>query len=172
MTPRLLDRYLLREWSKIFLVTAIGFPVIVILIELADNLDDYLMRGLEPGAIALAYVYSLPDKIFLILPAAVLFATVFALGNMNRHSELAAAKASGRSFYRMFIPILMVSVVVAGGDSSSVKWHRLRPDGTSSSSANSRPAPSPAATTSSFGQSTDGRTPSVPSTSSDIACAT
>lgn len=115
MTPRLLDRYLLREWSKIFLVTAIGFPVIVILIELADNLDDYLMRGLEPGAIALAYVYSLPDKIFLILPAAVLFATVFALGNMNRHSELAAAKASGRSFYRMFIPILRVSVVVAGG---------------------------------------------------------
>ncbi len=113
MIWQILDRYLLREWVKIFVVTAIGFPLIVMLIELADNLDEYLVRGLEPKAIALAYVFSLPDKVFLVLPAAVLFATVFSLGAMSRHSELAAAKASGRSFYRMFVPILLASVVVA-----------------------------------------------------------
>jgi lipopolysaccharide export LptBFGC system permease protein LptF len=114
MIAQILDRYILREWLKIFVVTAFGFPLIVLLIELADNLDDYLVRGLEPGAIALAYVFSLPDKIFLILPAAVLFATVFSLGSMSRHSELAAAKASGRSFYRMFVPIFFASVMAAG----------------------------------------------------------
>lgn len=114
MTPHILDRYLLREWAKIFVVTAIGFPLIVLLFELVDNLDEYLARGLALKTIALAYAFSLPDKIFLVLPAAVLFATVFSLGSMSRHSELAAAKASGRSFYRMFLPILVASVVAAG----------------------------------------------------------
>ncbi len=114
MIFRILDRYLLREWVKIFVVTAIGFPVMVIVIEIVDNLSDYLARGLSPGTIAQAYIFSLPDKIFLILPAAVLFATVFALGAMSRHSELAAAKASGRSLYRMFLPILFASTVAAG----------------------------------------------------------
>ncbi|NIR58317.1 MAG: hypothetical protein GWO02_01725, partial [Gammaproteobacteria bacterium] len=43
----ILDRYLIREWSKIFFGTTLGFPIIVILIELTDKLDDYLSRGLE-----------------------------------------------------------------------------------------------------------------------------
>jgi lipopolysaccharide export system permease protein len=114
MIPGTLDRYILREWGKIFLVTALGFPLIVLLFELADNLDTYLMRGLAPRAIALGHVYGLPDKLFLVFPAAVLFATVFALGSMSRHSELTAAKASGRSFYRMLVPILCVALLAAG----------------------------------------------------------
>jgi len=42
---------------------------------------------------------------FLVLPAAVLFATVFAIGGITRHSEITAAKASGISFYRVIAPI-------------------------------------------------------------------
>jgi lipopolysaccharide export system permease protein len=43
--------------------------------------------------------------VFLILPAAVLFATVFSIGALTRHSEITAAKASGISFYRVIAPI-------------------------------------------------------------------
>jgi lipopolysaccharide export system permease protein len=42
---------------------------------------------------------------FQVLPAAVLFATVFAIGAFTRHSEITAAKASGISFYRFVAPI-------------------------------------------------------------------
>lgn len=105
MTVRVLDLYLLREWLRIFGATALGFPLVVMLIELTDNLAEYLARGLEPGAIAVAYIYGLPDKIFLVLPAAVLFATLFSVGAMNRHSEIAAAKASGISFRRIVAPV-------------------------------------------------------------------
>ncbi|UCG86788.1 MAG: LptF/LptG family permease [Gemmatimonadota bacterium] len=114
MIADILDRYLLREWLKIFLVTTIGFPLIVILFEITDKLDAYLREGLRPIEIAFAYVYSLPDKVFLVLPAAVLFATVFSLGTMMRHSELTAAKASGRSFYRTLVPILAAACLTAG----------------------------------------------------------
>lgn len=112
--PSLLDRYLLREWGKIFAVTTLGFPLIVIIIDLTDRLDEYLGRGLEPQAVALSYVYGLPESIFLILPAAVLFATVFSVSIMARHSEITVAKASGRSFHRFILPIVLAATAAAG----------------------------------------------------------
>ena len=110
----ILDRYLMREWVKIFLLSALGLPVFVILIELAEKLDDYLIKDLEFSEVALAYFFSLPDRIFLILPAAVLFATVFSVGNMNRTAELTAAKASGRSLHRTVAPILAAALLASG----------------------------------------------------------
>jgi len=112
MIGSILDRYLLREWLKIFVVTTFGFPLVVIMFEITDKLNEYLARGLGPATIALAYLYSLPDKVFLVLPAAVLFATVFSVGAMIRHSELSAAKASGLSFRRIVAPILVAALVV------------------------------------------------------------
>jgi len=111
---RVLDRYLLWQWVKIFMFTALGFPIVVILIEVTDDLGAYLARGLSPTSVAIAHLFSLPDKIFLILPAAVLFATVFTFGSMAKHSEIVAAKASGVSFFRLLVPVLSVSVLVAG----------------------------------------------------------
>src|SRR5213594_5051223 len=100
-----LDRYLLREWSRVFLITLLGFPILVIVIDLTDKLDTYLGRGIKPGVVGLSYVFDLPEKMFLILPVAVLFATVFTVGALGRHSELTAAKASGISFHRLVLPL-------------------------------------------------------------------
>jgi len=110
----ILDRYLMREWVKIFLLSALGLPVFVILIELAEKLDDYLIKDLTFSEVALAYFFSLPDRIFLILPAAVLFATVFSVGNMNRTAELTAAKASGRSVHRTVAPVIVAALLASG----------------------------------------------------------
>lgn len=118
----ILDRYLFREWLRILVVTALGFPLIVIAFELTDNLDDHLSRGIAPRAIALGYAYSLPEKIFLVLPAAVLFATVFSLGNQSRHSELTAGKASGRSLRRTVLPIVGAAGLTAGLTLALGEW--------------------------------------------------
>ncbi|MHB1223080.1 MAG: LptF/LptG family permease [Gemmatimonadaceae bacterium] len=110
---RPLDRYVFGEFFRIFVVTALGFPLLVVIIDLVDNLDKYLSRQLPPADIALGYVYSLPETMFLILPAAVLFAAVFSVGNFTRHSEITAAKASGISFYRMIAPIFVGSLLAS-----------------------------------------------------------
>lgn len=112
---------------KVLCATALGFPLVVMLFEITDNLDTYLSRGIEPATIALAYLYSMPDKLFLVLPAAVLFATVFSVGTMSRHSELTASKATGRSFHRTVLPLLAASVVTAG---AAVMIGELAPVGT------------------------------------------
>jgi lipopolysaccharide export system permease protein len=104
-----LDRYLFREWLRVFLVTLLGFPILVIVIDLTDKLDTYMGRGIKPRAVALSYVFDLPEKMFLVLPVAVLFATVFTVGALGRHSELTAAKASGISFHRLVRPLFLAA---------------------------------------------------------------
>ena len=108
---RALDRYVFIEFWKIFVTTALGFPILVNIIDLTDNLDKYLGQHLGIGRIALSYLYWLPDSMFMVLPAAVLFATVFAIGALTRHSEITAAKASGISFYRFIAPIFVGAVI-------------------------------------------------------------
>ncbi|HMF99669.1 MAG TPA: LptF/LptG family permease, partial [Gemmatimonadaceae bacterium] len=108
---RALDRYVFIEFWKIFVTTALGFPILVNIIDLTDNLDKYLGQRLGPGRIALSYLYWLPDSMFMVLPAAVLFATVFSIGALTRHSEITAAKASGISFYRFIAPIFAGALI-------------------------------------------------------------
>jgi hypothetical protein len=115
MKRLILDRYLLREWVRILVLTALGFPLVVITFGLTDNLDEHLARKVPPKAIALGYAHSLPENIFMTLPAAVLFATVFSLGSLSRHSELTAAKASGRSVRRTVVPVLAAATLTSGG---------------------------------------------------------
>ncbi len=101
-----LDRYVLTEFLKVLAATALGFPLLVIIIDVSEKLDNYLNRNLPISDIVLAYLYGVPDTMFLVLPAAVLFATVFTVGGFTRHSEITAAKASGISFHRFIAPIV------------------------------------------------------------------
>jgi lipopolysaccharide export system permease protein len=110
---RPLDRYVFSEFWKIFMMTALGFPVLIVIIDLTDNLDKYLNRQLPRGQIALSYLYFIPDSMFLVMPAAVLFATVFSIGALTRHAEITAAKASGISFYRLTLPIYLGAIFAA-----------------------------------------------------------
>src|SRR5574338_844466 len=109
-----LDRYVFSEFWKIFMMTALGFPVLIVIIDLTDNLDKYLNRQLPQSQIALSYLYFIPDSMFLVMAAAVLFATVFSIGALTRHSEITAAKASGISFYRLTLPIYIGAIFAAG----------------------------------------------------------
>ena len=106
---RTLDRYAVGEWLRVFLITLLGFPILVLVIDLTDKLDQYLGRGIKPAAVALSYVFYFPELMFLILPVAVLFATVFTVGALDRHSELTAAKASGISFHRVVRPLFLAA---------------------------------------------------------------
>ena len=110
---RPLDRYVFTEWMKIFVATAVGFPLLLVVIDLTDHLQKYLDQNLPRGNIALSYVYWMPQSLFMAMPAAVLFATVFSIVTFTRHSEITAAKASGVSFYRIIAPIILGALLAA-----------------------------------------------------------
>lgn len=108
-----LDRYVFTEWLKIFCATAVGLPLLLVIIDLTDHLQTYLSRNIPRADIAMSYVYWMPQSMFMALPASVLFATVFSIGSFTRHSEITAAKASGISFYRLAAPILLGALLAA-----------------------------------------------------------
>jgi lipopolysaccharide export system permease protein len=64
--------------------------------------------------IVVSYIYSIPENAFIVMPASVLFATVFTVGAMGRHSELTAAKAGGMSFHRVMLPVFVASILAMG----------------------------------------------------------
>ena len=108
-----LDRYVTTEFLKIFGITTLGFPVLTILIDLTDHVDRYLSKGLPAWRVALAYLAGTPEQVFFIIPAAVLFAAVFSVGALARHSEITAAKASGISFHRLVRPIFALAAAAS-----------------------------------------------------------
>jgi lipopolysaccharide export system permease protein len=110
---RTLSRYVLWQWLRIFLLTAVGLPFVSVLTQLTDNLRKLLERNLSASTIALSYVYALPQNVAQMMPAAALFAAVFTVGPLARHSELTAAKAGGISFHRIVRPLFLVSALAA-----------------------------------------------------------
>lgn len=110
---KLLDRYVVQQYLTTFVLLVLGLPVLFIIVDLTDQIDSYLADGVTIPAVALSYVYFMPQAIFYAFPVAALIATVFTIGSMTRHQEIAAAKAGGVSFYRLIAPILALAAVLS-----------------------------------------------------------
>ncbi|MFL5383723.1 MAG: LptF/LptG family permease [Longimicrobiaceae bacterium] len=110
---RLLSRYVVRTFTTTFLMLVLGLPLLFIVADVTDNIDTYIERGMTGSKLLLGYVYQLPLFIQYSFPIAALVATVFTIGGMTRHQELTAAKAGGVSFYRIFLPIAAMSLLLS-----------------------------------------------------------
>jgi len=113
---RILDRYITREFVRLFVLFALAAPLLFVLGDWTDNIDTYTERQIETSRIALGYLFKLPQFIMFSLPIAGLIATVFTVSSMTRHSEMAAAKAGGISFYRTtrMLPLLGLLLTLGG----------------------------------------------------------
>ncbi len=111
---RILDRLVARSFLKVFLAFVLGAPVLFILGDVTENLEDYLGRGLTWGAVGMAYLFKLPQFIQWSFPIAALVGAVFSIQTMTQHREIVAAKAGGISFHRLIVPILLLGVLLTG----------------------------------------------------------
>lgn len=111
---RTLDRYVIREFLRLFFLFTIAAPLLFVLGDWTDNVDTYTERGIEAGRLALGYVYQFPLFVLWALPIACLIATVFTVSNMSRSSEMTAAKAGGISFYRLIAPLPVLGILITG----------------------------------------------------------
>ncbi len=110
---RILDRYVMTQFLRIFAACVLGVPLLFIVIDLADNLDVYLGRGLSRPDVLLHYVFELPNQMLLAFPLASFLAAVFTVSTLSRHFEMTAAKASGISFYRVTLPLVALSLLIS-----------------------------------------------------------
>ncbi len=110
-TMGVLDRYVVRRWLTTFLLSVFGIPAVGTLIRFADLVGKAIKAGAPLRDLLLGTLYLFPSQMAMLMPAGVLFATVFTLNTMGRHSELTAVKAGGISFQRLILPILLLATL-------------------------------------------------------------
>jgi LPS export ABC transporter permease LptG/LPS export ABC transporter permease LptF len=111
--PRILDEYVVLEFLKTFTLVLSGFVVLMLVFTFFDLVSD-ILRNHIPMTIVGAYLANLtPDMLYRISPLAVLIAVLVTFGVLNRNSELIAMKATGISLYRLVVPIVSISAILA-----------------------------------------------------------
>lgn len=109
-----LDRYVTREFIRLFLLFAICAPLLFVLGDWTENIERYARQNLSLGSVMLGYLYQMPLFISWSFPVAALIATVFTVNGMTRHSEMTAAKAGGISFFRTLRVLPVLGVLLTG----------------------------------------------------------
>lgn len=112
----ILDRYVLKQWAGAFLLSAVGVPAVAVIIDLSERFAKISDRHVPIATIFYGQLFLFPSKMAILFPAAVLFATVFTLNSMGRHSELTAVQGGGVSFYRLILPMLLLATLAVPAD--------------------------------------------------------
>ena len=104
---RILDRLVLGQFFRLFLISILATPPLFILGELTEELDRYVDLGVSGAEVARGYLFRLPEYFVWSFPIAGLIAAIFTVHTMTVHREIVAAKAGGVSFHRLVLPILL-----------------------------------------------------------------
>ena len=90
---RILDKLVFWTFARLFLLVLIAAQPLFIIGDVAEELDDFIDRGVAMGDVIISYMYMMPLFIQWTFPIAALLATVFTVHNMTAHREVVAAKA-------------------------------------------------------------------------------
>lgn len=92
---------------------ALSLIVIFVVIDYISNLRRF--EGVHIYYVALYYWYFLPWIIQITIPMVLLLASMFAVGQMIKNSEITALKASGMSISQLTMPLLFLGILFSVG---------------------------------------------------------
>lgn len=110
---KLLDKYVVKQFVQIFFFGILAFILIFLIIDMMENLDDFIDKDVPAAVMAQYYLVFLPEMVRLITPVAVLLAALFTVGKMSNQNELAAIKAGGVSLYRFMMPFMVTALIIS-----------------------------------------------------------
>ncbi len=111
--PRILDKYVVREFFNIFFLVLAGFVVLILIFTVFDLLKDILSHNISWFTVGAYLINLTPSMIYQIAPLAALIAVLVTFGVLNRNSEIIAMKACGISLYRLVIPIVSIAAILS-----------------------------------------------------------
>jgi LPS export ABC transporter permease LptG/LPS export ABC transporter permease LptF len=111
--PRILDKYVVREFLGTFFLVLAGFVLLILVFTVFDLLKDILSHDISWFTVGDYLINLTPSMIYQITPLAVLIAVLVTFGILNRNSEIIAMKACGISLYRLVIPIVSIAAILS-----------------------------------------------------------
>ncbi len=109
---RILSRYVQKQFLEYLGLCFSGFLAVFVVVDLAGRLSGFIDRGVGGGTIFSYYTLSIPYMGILILPMAMLLASLFCFGNLARFGELSAMKSAGISLNSIAAPVLAAAFLV------------------------------------------------------------
>jgi LPS export ABC transporter permease LptG len=111
--PLILDEYVLKSFLGNLLLVLFLFVMLLLVFTFFELLGD-IIRNRAPLVMVGEYLLNLmPSMIYISTPLGVLIAVLGTFGVLNRTSELTAMKATGISLYRVIMPVVVISAVLA-----------------------------------------------------------
>jgi lipopolysaccharide export system permease protein len=110
---KLIDRYIVRQFLSTAAFSLVAVLVVFLVIDSMEKLDDFIDRQASLGIILLYYFYFVPEIIKLIIPVAMLLASLFVTARLSTQNEWTALKSSGVSLYRLMVPFLAVAFLIS-----------------------------------------------------------
>jgi len=107
----IIHRHLVVSFIKNLSYTIIGSLVLFILLDLVDHIGSLVDNDATASMVLRYYTYKGAWIIDLVLPIAMLMATLFTLGGMARYLELTALFASGWSLLRVARPLVVLALL-------------------------------------------------------------
>jgi len=110
----ILSRHIFREFITLFAGVLTGIIVVYLCVEFLQKADKLIKFHATISQVAVYFLYSIPSMITMSLPMATLIATLLSLGNLSRHNEIIAMRASGVSLTKIIMPLLAGGLLVSG----------------------------------------------------------
>jgi lipopolysaccharide export system permease protein len=111
---RILDRYILGEWAKVFGLALASLGGLAAISISYRHARDFIEWDSGAGDFAVFLILRLVGELPLLIPVTLLISVVFVLGQLNRNQELAAARAAGQSVLRLTAPLWFAAAALAG----------------------------------------------------------
>lgn len=111
----IIERYILKNYLGPFIFSMSVITFVFIMDFIIRYIDLFLSKGVPFLVVMQTFVLSLGHMFALIIPMAVLPATLMTFGNFAGENEITAMRASGLSMYRMILPGSAAALVLSIG---------------------------------------------------------
>ncbi|MBA2743310.1 MAG: LptF/LptG family permease [Chthoniobacterales bacterium] len=110
---RLLDRYVLSNFLRIYLYCIAAFISIWLVFDISDNISTFLDDRISLQMVVQYYLTQIPQIIVILLPVSLLLALLFSLGRMSRTNEIVSMLTAGISIPRLLVPLIAMGLLTA-----------------------------------------------------------
>jgi LPS export ABC transporter permease LptG/LPS export ABC transporter permease LptF len=110
--PNLLDRYVVRLFSWVFLLVVLSGVSLFVIFDLSETIDEILKNKVATGLVLSFYKYRSLQMFYDIAPIVVLVTTLMTFSLLARTNEITAMKALGMSLYRLSLPAMAAALLV------------------------------------------------------------
>ena len=106
----ILDRYLIKENLKHFLIVLAAAVGIYLVVDFFENIDKFMEAGLPVSRMIEFLELKIPLIVAQVTPVGILLAVLITFGLMNKNNEIIALKCSGMSIYYFIRPIFALGL--------------------------------------------------------------